>query len=268
MRCAYYCTAEGYQADKLVDFLKTKGAAPKFYNDAISVRRREEEGDVFYFTYGCVVFWGFEEEEELQILRELEPYAIGPIERRTHDLCSYHYGAETTIVEEEDEIVLEPNDVLIKLSMSHGLAQSVKLAIFENSTDRTIENTKYLPAELAEKGKISLSRKKISQKLGALFVERNSINLHTDILDTPEFFWRRPRYEPYYEMVSEYMDLSTRLDILNRRLDVIRELYEILSEELKHAHSSRLEMVIIYLIFLEVVVAVFKDVLHWIFPFS
>ena len=148
--------------------------------------------------------------------------------------------------------------------MAHGLSQSVKLDVFENSIEKTIENTRYLPAELAEKGKISLSRKKISQKIGALFAERNSVNLHSDILDTPEFFWRRPRYEPYYHMASQYMDIATRLDILNRRLDVIHELYDILSNELKHAHSSHLEWVIILLIVSEVLMHLVKDFFKWI----
>jgi uncharacterized Rmd1/YagE family protein len=131
---------------------------------------------------------------------------------------------------------------------------------FEKSVAKTIERTHHLQEELGLTGKISLSRKKLSQKIGALFSERNSINLHCDILDTPEFFWRRPRYETYYHLASEYMDIKQRLDILNRRLDVIHELYDILSNELKHAHSSRLEWTIIVLIVIEVVMMLAKDV--------
>jgi uncharacterized Rmd1/YagE family protein len=119
-----------------------------------------------------------------------------------------------------------------------------------------------MPAELATKGKISLSRKKLSQKIGALFAERNSVNLHSDILDTPEFFWRRPRYEPYYVMGVQYLDITTRIGILNKRLDVIHELYDILSNELKHSHSSRLELVIIFLIFIEVMITILRDFLR------
>ena len=95
--------------------------------------------------------------------------------------------------------------------------------------------------------------------MGELFAERTSITLHTDILDTPEFFWRRSRYEPYYMMATEYMDIQQRMDVLNKRLDVIYELYGILSNELNHAHSSRLELTIIYLIVIEVVLVILKD---------
>lgn len=267
MRCSYYCLGDIYDIDELAKFLREEGREPKFYDNVIHIRKDGEEsegGDVFIFPYGCTIFWGLEEEEEHQILSEIRPFVGHPLMFPTHDLSTFHYGEATVIEEEEDEIVLESEDVLIKLSLSHGLSQSVKLEWFEESVSRTIEKTRHLPAELARKGKIYMSRKKLSKKIGALFSERNSINLHSDILDTPEFFWRRPRYEHYYLMASEYMDITTRLDILNRRLDVIHELYDILSSELNHRHSSRLELIIILLILIEVVVVLRNEVLKFL----
>lgn len=267
MRCSSYCTAESYKIDELARYLRSEGYEPKFYDDVIHIHRSfdEEEGDIFFFPYGCVITWGLSEEEDTTILEELAPYQNVPLQTPTQD-DSTHYlvGTETGISEEDDEITIANDDPLIKLSMSHALSQSVKLTSFENSINKTIEKTRYLPQELATKGKITMSRHKLSQQLGQLFAERNSINLHTDILDTPEFFWRRPRYEPYYLMAAEYLDIRPRMDILNRRLDVIHELYEILSNELNHRHSARLEWVIICLIVIEVVVVLFKDVLKWI----
>ncbi len=266
MRCSSYCTADSYSIDDLAKFLRSEGLDPKFYNDVIHVRKDGEDTgkDIFYFPYGCVIFWGTDEEEDNQFIESLKPFESSPLANNTQDGCVFQLGSETIINEEDDEIILESHDPLIKLSLSHGLSQSVKLTAFEESIGRTIEKTRHLPRELAMMGKISLSRQKLSKKIGALFAERNSINLHSDILDTPEFFWRRPRYEPYYHMAAEYMDIKTRLDILNKRLDVIHELYDILSNELKHAHSSRLEWIIIWLIVSEVIMHVLKDFLKWI----
>ncbi|MEI8295248.1 MAG: RMD1 family protein [Alphaproteobacteria bacterium] len=267
MRCSSYCTADSYRIDDLARYLRSAGYEPKFYDDVIHIRKSsvENEGDAFFFPYGCVITWGFSEEEDERILEELEPYQHIPLKHPTHDdSTNYFIGPETKINEEDDEVIIANDDPLIKLSMSHALSQSVKLNTFEISTDKTIEKTRFLPNELAIKGKISMSRRKLSQQLGQLFAERNSVNLHTDILDTPEFFWRRPRYEPYYVMATEYLDITTRMNILNRRLDVIHELYEILSNELNHRHSSRLEWVIISLIVIEVLIAFFRDILKWI----
>ena len=107
---------------------------------------------------------------------------------------------------------------------------------------------------LIETGKISLSRKTLAKRIGALFLERNFVNLHSDILDVPDFFWKRPKYEQYYEMAIKFMDLTQRIQILNDRLKVIHELYHILATELQHLHSSRMEMIIIALISFEVII--------------
>ncbi len=265
MRCASYCNAERYDIDDLAKFLRKEGLDPKFYDNVIHLHKRREsneditfDGEIFIFPYGCVSLWGLNEEEESAFINDIKKFEINSLLTPTMDTSTYDYGEITLINEESDEIILEAKDDLIKLSLSHGLTQSVKLEVFEQSIAKTIENTHHLQEELGQTGKISLSRKKLSQKIGALFSERNSINLHCDILDTPEFFWRRPRYETYYRLASEYMDIKQRLDILNRRLDVIHELYNVLSNELKHAHSSRLEWTIILLIVTEVAMMLYS----------
>lgn len=266
MRCRSFCTAESYQLAPFVTFLQNEGYVTEFYDDVVHIQKSQEDpkGDVFFFPYGCIISWGLDYASERQMLDLVKNFQVNPLESSVEDYSKFLIGEQTQIHEEADEIVLEEDNVLIKLSISHGLSQSVKLETFEASIKRTIENTRHIPQELAEKGKISVSRKKLAQQLGALFAERNSINLHTDILDVPEFFWRRPKFEPYYTMAAEYMDIATRLDILNKRLDVIHELYDVLSKELNHLHSSRLELVIIYLIVIEVVLVLLKDVFKWL----
>jgi uncharacterized Rmd1/YagE family protein len=88
--------------------------------------------------------------------------------------------------------------------------------------------------------------------MGVLFSERYSINLHSDILDTPEFFWRRPSFEPLYLNAAEFQDIQQRQTLLNHRLDMIHELYTMLSNELHVKHSTKLEWIIIILITIEV----------------
>lgn len=272
MRCSYYCTAERYDTDNFAKILRDDGLEPKLYDQAVihvqTVDSEENVQDAFFFPYGCVVFWNYYIEEEVKMLSLVKTFEIKPLSAHSHDISRYLYDTDsendgkTIINEEEDEIVLGSYDVLIKLSMSHALSQSVKLSVFENSVEETITSVQNIPEELYSSGTISLSRKKLSQKIGALFSERYSINLNCDVLDTPEFFWRRPKYEPYYLMAVDYMDITMRLDILNRRLNVIHELYEILSTELNHRHSSRLELIIVLLILLEVIIMILRDFAH------
>ncbi len=267
MRCSSYCTAESYDNDSFVRFLHEQGLNPGLYDNIIHVQTFSKDGemqDAFYFTYGCVVLWNFNKEEENRILLALKPFEQSPVPVIDNDFCTFFYSKEnkTVIQEEEDTIILESNNALIKLSMSHALSQSVKLSVLEASVEATIKSAQHLPEELSTNGKISLSRRKLAQKIGVLFSERYSVNLNCDVLDTPEFFWRRPKYETYYNMAADYMDISLRMDILNRRLSIIHELYEILSNELNHLHTSNLEMIIIILILFEVVAIVLRDFFH------
>jgi uncharacterized Rmd1/YagE family protein len=113
-----------------------------------------------------------------------------------------------------------------------------------------------LPERLAKHGKISLDRTEICKKIGQLFIERNSVNLYSDILDTPEFFWEQEQYQAFYHRIYSYLEIGKRVAVLNKRLDIMRELFEMLSAELQDRHSSNLEWIIIWLIVVEVVIEV------------
>lgn len=262
MRCSSYCTASSYDIPNLVQTLIESGLEPKYFDDVIHARKefnnKERVIDIFYFPFGCMVIWGASESEEKLILEDLDnTIEKEKIENAASDLIYFRYNEEsdkTYIDEEKNEIILHGFSSLIKLSMSHALAQSVKLNILERSISDLLDKTTPIQKELAATGSVSLSKKEISKQIGMMFNERYSINLHSDILDVPEFFWRRPSYEPLYIMAAEFQDIQVRQNILNHRLDMVHELYSILSNELNYIHSTRMEMIIIVLITIEVII--------------
>lgn len=262
MRCTCYCTASSYDIPRLFQHLQHLGAA-QLFRDVIHLQVKQErhvKGDLLYFGYGAVVCWGFSENEEKEIIHALKDFEREPLSKAELDEFSYGYSNSMKI--EEDEIFLHNKNPLTKLAISHGIAQSVKLSTFEDLIQKTIEYTRTIPMHLAKKGKISLSRKEISQKMGEIFVERNFINLHSEVLDVPEFFWNYPELEPFYRRAAHYLDVTKRVEVLNKRLNVMHDLFEILSSEWNHIHTARLEMVIVLLIFLELIVTVLRDLFH------
>lgn len=270
MRCAYYCCGEGYDLQKISDYFTSNKAEvmvfePEVMMVKIGANKKNEFVHICIFSYGCICFWGLEKEKEEEILESISAFLIEPLDKPIKDSCKYQEGAsETDIDEEADIISIEGDDPYIKLSMAYGLSQSVKLVEFENSVDHTIDKNKHIPQDIIKKGKIQYPRKILAVKIGELLEERNKINLHSTILDTPEFFWRRPKYEPYYEMAVNFMDLEFRLNILNKRLEVLHDLYGVLSDELQHVHTSRLEVIIILLILIEVIVVLLKEVIGFL----
>lgn len=217
----------------------------------------------FYFSYGCVVTWGLSEREERERLLMLAQHGfmIEPLSEEEVDDFGYTHleGAKASIA--KDVITLTSYQILEKLAISFGLAQSVKLGVFERTVEQTIQETRSIPERMARDGKIRLRRAAITKRIGQLFVDRASINLHSDILDHPEFFWENDEWLSLYVRASKYLEIDRRTEVLNKRLDIIKELFDMLASEMNQNHSNKLEWIIIILILIEVFFQVFQLVL-------
>jgi len=222
--------------------------------------KNSEGGNIFLFPYGVIVIWNLSVSEELQLIQDLKPYCEEPLEDVETDHFEYYYWDKPPKVK-NDEIFLskgeeQTDDERVKVALSHGLAQSIKLSVFEDEIDGLIEQTKQFPNELATHGQISLTRKEIFKKMGQLWLQKNEVNLHSDILDTPEFFFENPILLPLFEAIIDYLDVEQRLQVLNSRLNVVGDMFNILNEEVHAQHETRLEWIIIALIVVEVVLQV------------
>jgi uncharacterized Rmd1/YagE family protein len=260
MRCLALCNAESYDLHGLamalddVEFIN-------FYTDALHASFKE--WDIFIFRYGCIVFWNVPIEEENKFLTLCQQFALTPIGLVSEEF-DYTFGGKPRFFQDKITLTKTRSHALQMLAVSYGLSQATKLEAFEVRIDNTIELTKNIPQELAQRGKISLSRKEISQKIGDLFIERNSVNLHSDILDSPVFIWDHPEYETLYTLTINDLELHARTAVLNRRLDIVKELFEMMRDELNNRHSTMLELIIIILIMMEVFLTLLIHVFHWV----
>ncbi|GFO15191.1 required for meiotic nuclear division protein 1 [Plakobranchus ocellatus] len=98
-----------------------------------------------------------------------------------------------------------------------------------------------------------MSRKQVLMKTGELFSLRHLINLSSDLLDTPDFYWDRAVLEPLYQSLCNHLNIARRTRVMNEKLSHCCELTELLSTQLNDAHHTRLEVMIIVLILVEVV---------------
>jgi uncharacterized Rmd1/YagE family protein len=145
-------------------------------------------------------------------------------------------------------------DYMIKLTISHAIAQSTKLTLFEGRIDDTITSTQHIPLIMAQTGKVPMSRSAIIKKIGSLFVMRINVNLVSPILDTPELFWSEPSLEPLYNAARGYLEIPQRVELLNQRCGVISDLLDMLKEHLNSTHGETLEWIIIILIAIEILI--------------
>lgn len=145
---------------------------------------------------------------------------------------------------------------MTKLSLSHALAQSVKISLFEQLITSTIEQTKDIPEVISETGKIGMPHDEIMQQIGQLFIVRMNINMVGSVLDSPEIFWSFPDLKPLYDAARKYLEIPQRVDLLNARVEVLQDMLKLLKESASSRHAERLEQIVIVLIGIEILLGI------------
>ncbi|CAG8203318.1 unnamed protein product [Penicillium nalgiovense] len=214
--------------------------------------------EVFLFDYGTVVIWGMTPAQESRFLSDISKFAtsiLSPDDTQIENF-NFYYAREYQARIYNDFISLrDPRNNMVKLAISHALAQSVKTSLFEDLVSETITDTAPLPAQIAQTGSVNLTRRQINMQIGELFILRINIHLQGSVLDSPELFWAEPQLEPVYQAVRSYLEMDQRVSLLTERLDVIADLLAVLKDQLTHRHGEYLEWIVIVLIAAEILVA-------------
>jgi uncharacterized Rmd1/YagE family protein len=145
---------------------------------------------MFVFSYGVVVFWNFTERQEKDILADLTFSSSGtgtqislatlPLAEEDFETEEFHFEYSTEISRPRvynDMITLRSRDHMIKLAISHGIAQSTKLCFFEEAMSKEMTEAKDVPRRLAMTGKLGMKRDEVFRILGRLFKSRVEVNL-------------------------------------------------------------------------------------------
>lgn len=256
-QCVAYCLAQRFDISALAKQL-SDSTLIRLIKGALLIENDQSWSVVF--AYGAVVHWNVSSEQQIKLHHLLLDHAENILISTEEDHFTFILDCPITRII-EDHLEIESSDPILIFSLSQGMAQSIKLASFETNAITTINNTSYIPKSLAKTGKINLSRHQIAKIRGQLFLTKSDIILNYDLLDTPDFFWEYPEYEAFYGVTAKYLEVSPRTDVLSKKLETIRELFEMLADEQKHRHSSILEWIIIWLIAFEVGMAIVDKVL-------
>lgn len=244
---------EKEQGEKLL--IEQRGAVR--YGEAYLLRYKG--GEAWVFIYGVLVCWNLTNDEREELFNILGSVVHEPIARPLSEQYSYILEESGTFRVHHDHIMLDNDDAITRLALSHAFAQSEKVGFYEEKARNVIERNKFLSKELATKGRITLSRRELSKLRGVLFDTSSDITLNFNLLDTPEFFWDYPEVEHYYQKLSGYLDLVPRVHILNQKIETIHALLEMLASEQNHKHSSFLEWIIIILIAVDIMLYFLGD---------
>ena len=233
--------------------------------------------ELYIFSYGIAVFWNFTLGQEKDILADMTFYSssvpplqalvMNPQNPADFETEDFHFQYDPLIPRPRvfnDMITLRSGDHMLKLTISHAIAQSVKLSTFEQQMTDQMGEAQHIPRRLALTGKLGLTRKQVVRILGAMYRSRVEVNLSSNVLDTPSFFWEsEPTLHPLYAAVREYLEIGPRVKVLNERCRVFLDLAEILSDAIADSKMSKLTWIIIWLIAVSIAVTITEVVLRF-----
>lgn len=249
------CQCGYYEFSSLCEKLKNNYSMANFRNVSYM---EWQGGDAFIFDYGVVVFWNVPPIAIAPLLSILKEFSYELLVEKLDDKFSYGINSEIISLK-NDHINLPDNDINTRLAISHGIAQSTKLAQYEYRVQHTISSTEHIPDNIASSGKSGLRRKQLARLRGQLYLTRSNVTLHFDLLDVPDFFWENPELQPVYTMVADYLEIKPRIEVLIKKLETIQDLLSMIADEQKHSHSSMLEWIIIWLIAIDIVIILIQE---------
>lgn len=113
-----------------------------------------------------------------------------------------------------DILIKAVDNDLDKYTFSNTMALSVKLGIWEALLEEYIDSIEYVTEDLKSGTKIKMSREEALRKHGELFALRHLINLSSDLLDTPDFYWDREQHEHLYLQMCSYFSINRRTKVM------------------------------------------------------
>lgn len=277
------CIAESFNMPLVLEILQSHGFAidpdgTGFDASEVVHAKGVNGGDIFVFPSGTIVTWSLPPDiVTKQILRAAEePHSQELCEVEDLDFVADTSKAESTM--KGDMVVLgtrrEHKDgdtldtTLAKIAFSSGLARSTKLAVIESALTSYFESTRNIPALLSQGAGVPLGRKFILQKTGELLSLRARLNHYSELTDSlPDIFWDSRSelgLEGYYDQVGRALDVNVRIRTLNQKMDYAQEIATVLREMSSEQHGTRLELIIILLIAVEVVFELRRIVLEWV----
>ncbi|RXM34124.1 Required for meiotic nuclear division protein 1-like [Acipenser ruthenus] len=109
---------------------------------------------------------------------------------------------------------------------------------------RILEKHEIQPYEVAL---VHWENEEINYRIG-----EHCINLSSDLLITPDFYWDRENLEQLYDKTCQFLSINRRVKVMNEKLQHCTELTDLMRNHLSEKHGLRLEWMIVILITIEV----------------
>lgn len=215
-----------------------------------------KEGFVTLFRYGVAVTMCLSPSEEDEVLNTLRTRLIRPVASSEE---------ETLLIEiapDKDGQILPGGPMILKtltpdhlIVIADALSKSVVLARDEREVASVFDLVEPFARQLADHGRVIAGRSAILKIIGNALIVQHRVSGRVAVTEKPDAVWDRPDLDRLYARLEDEYELRERTETLTRKLAVIADTAEVLTDIIDTRRSLRLEIIIVALIAIELVVA-------------
>jgi uncharacterized Rmd1/YagE family protein len=221
--------------------------------------RVHASGLVVLFRYGVVVMIGLGPDEQAAFITALKPRIIREFPRYEEELAQVQVCDDTgEAVQPGGPICLQSFSDERLLVVADVLAKSTVLSHDERRVSTVFDVIEPFAQELAEHGRTPKNRKAILKLIGNALLVQQRVSGRVAVAEKPDVLWERPGLERLYARLEDEYELKERVDGLDRKLTVIAETANALTDIIDTRRSLRLEVAIVLLIVFEIVIAFYQ----------
>ena len=211
------------------------------------------DGIAVLFRTGSAVFIGMTPVDEERLIRSLNDRIIEPLEERETE------SLRLVVRPEEDALLSPTGDLQIKaadpdrlLLVAEALATSVALAYDERRIAAAFDSISQVGQTLQEHRLPKSGQGQILEQIGDALLIQQRLAERTDLDEKPDVLWDHPELERFWARLVDEYDLVQRGRAISRKLEVIRDTADTLTDLMATRTSHRLELYIIALIAIEI----------------
>jgi len=220
--------------------------------------RTSTGGIVALFKSGAIVFVGMTPPEEEATIDSILPRVDGILSERETETAY-------VIVRPEGEegatgtgmLQLRTADSNRLLLVAVALAMSVAMAYDERRIAKAFDRVSPVAASLSQRRLPSGRQSTYLEQIGDALTIQRRLAGRVDHDDKPDLLWDHPELERLWAKLVDEYDLPARGRAISRKLEVIRETAETMTDLMATRTSHRLEWYIIALIAIEIALSLY-----------
>jgi uncharacterized Rmd1/YagE family protein len=212
-----------------------------------------EDGHVFIFNHGSVVFWNVPPEVQTEELNQL--LGLGPVPTLKSTITDTF-----VVVEQVGPVQVEFNRLIIDhLNLDRmeviasTLAQSTSMEYYESLVEEAWKQVDEMLIEMGDRWTNNWFIAPINRRIAESLTLRSTVIRVLHLLDKPDLVWEDKIMDDIYGDLRAMFDLPERFQALEYKLQLIQQTLEVIVETMRDRRLYWLELTIVLLILFEIV---------------